>query len=102
MSGPGYQVSVDDGHAVMRLVGEVGIERAADLRSAGESTLADGAAGLVLDMSEVSFIDSAGIGAIVHLANVAGERGKSLRLSNLAPSVRRPFELSGLTALLDA
>lgn len=102
MPGPRYQVCVTDGHAVMRLAGEVGIEQAAGLRTAGELALANGTPTLVLDMSEVSFVDSAGIGAIVHLSNVAAERGKSLRLSNLAASVRRPFELSGLTALIDA
>lgn len=102
MSEGPYRVVVTGGRAVMELSGEVGIEQAGALRTAGEAALADGADDLVLDMAAVSFVDSAGIGAIVHLNNVAGARGKTLRLTQVSRSVRRPFQLSGLTGLVGA
>jgi anti-anti-sigma factor len=58
--------------------------------------------GLVLDMAEVDFIDSTGIGALVELARAAKAQGSSVLISRSSARVARVLEFSGLDQALDA
>ena len=82
------------------LTGEIDITCSPTLRSIGER-LADAlAAGdrLPVDVAEVTFIDSSGVGALVAVRNAASASGGSLVLRNLSQPVRRLLELSGLVS----
>ncbi len=54
--------------------------------------------GLVLDLSEVSFIDSSGIGVV--LGRYKRMAGRSLSLTGVRPNVRGVLELAGITAII--
>ena len=58
------------------------------------------AALLVLNMSEVSFLDSAGVGALVQLFVHRRGLGKSFALSGLSKQSHAVMEVAGLTKLL--
>jgi anti-sigma B factor antagonist len=51
---------------------------------------------IVLDMSHVSYIDSAGLGSLVALLKDARNQGKSIVLASLKPNVKRIFEMTRL------
>lgn len=51
---------------------------------------------LVIDMTDVEFIDSAGLGALVTGLKTAYQQGCRLLIYNLQPSVRIVFEITGL------
>jgi anti-anti-sigma factor len=51
---------------------------------------------VVLDMCEVSFVNSAGIAALVQLHKMAQPRGIELAVEVQGPTVTRPLRLSGL------
>ncbi len=51
---------------------------------------------LVLDFSEVKFMDSSGIGLIIGRAELAGEMGCELRLVGLSGTLLRIARLSGI------
>ncbi|MFI6477570.1 STAS domain-containing protein [Nonomuraea sp. NPDC050663] len=51
---------------------------------------------LLLDLSEMGFLDSAGIRVILHAFNHARETGGSLAMCSLRPSPQRLIELVGL------
>ncbi|NUT41464.1 MAG: STAS domain-containing protein [Thermoactinospora sp.] len=51
---------------------------------------------LLLDLSEMGFLDSAGIRVILHAYNHAKETGGSLAMCSLRPSPHRLIELVGL------
>jgi anti-anti-sigma factor len=53
-----------------------------------------------IDMSEVSFIDSSGIRALLRLHEAAVSSGRAMRVSNLSPDVRRLLDMIGVTELL--
>lgn len=55
---------------------------------------------LVLDLSGLTFIDAAGLGTLVHIANTlrASELGLTLRSPN--PQIRSTFALTGLESML--
>lgn len=51
---------------------------------------------LLIDMSKVEFLDSAGLMALVSAFRMAQDLGRRFSLCSLAPSVRMIFELTGL------
>ena len=56
---------------------------------------------MVLDLAQVQFIDSSGIGAILSLLRKVSETGGDLKLSGLNQQPRTVFELSRLHHILD-
>lgn len=51
---------------------------------------------VLIDMTGISYIDSAGLGALVSLLKKASERSKELRLFGLKENVNKIFELTRL------
>jgi anti-anti-sigma factor len=60
----------------------------------------DASEGLVLDMSGVSFLDSAGVGALVQLFVHRQALGKAFALASMNPQGSAVMQVSGLTKLL--
>ena len=57
---------------------------------------------LVLDLADVNYIDSSGIGALVSVFIAASRAQCSLELVHLQPRIRDLFELSRLTAVFES
>ncbi len=51
---------------------------------------------VVLDMSNVAYIDSAGLGSLVALLKDVRTKGKEFVLASLKPNVKRIFEMTRL------
>jgi stage II sporulation protein AA (anti-sigma F factor antagonist) len=51
---------------------------------------------LVLDFSEVGFMDSSGIGLIIGRAEKVGENGATVRVEGLSPTLSRLLRIAGL------
>jgi anti-sigma B factor antagonist len=86
------QVS-DDGHELtIRLHGELDVATVRSISEAIEASLVDGPSRLVVDLKEVSFMDSSGIALLVELAN----RAESVQVCDPSANVRRVFEITGL------
>ena len=87
----------DDGGGVLVLVGELDSYTAPMLsdRLAAE----DGPA--VLDVSDVSFIDSSGLRVLVEVHQARTDEGSSLRLRAPSASVQHLLEISGLLGHFD-
>jgi len=60
----------------------------------------DASAKLVLEMSGVSFLDSAGVGALVSLFVSRRNQGKALALAGLGPQATAVVTVAGLTNML--
>ena len=56
---------------------------------------------LVLDCTDLAFIDSMGISAVMHVQRLMDIQGRSLRMENLHGMARRAFDILGLTAELE-
>jgi len=69
------------------------------MQAAGERALASASGDLAVDLAEVTFIDSTGLGALVQLRNLAGEQKKALVLEPVSRAVARAMSLAGLTEL---
>ena len=61
----------------------------------------DGVSAVLLDLRELTFIDSSGLHALVRASERAKASGHRLILIGTRPSARRLFELTGTEHLLD-
>jgi anti-sigma B factor antagonist len=82
---------------VARLSGKLSLETVHDFIS---TMRAEAASRLVLDMSGVSFLDSAGVGALVSLFVSRRNSGKTLALAALTQQGNAVMQVSGLLKLL--
>lgn len=92
-------VTVDNG--VVRVTGEVDVSNADELRSALADELEAGAASVSVDLSEVPYIDSTGIGVLVGAAHHAAEKGVSFEVVRPQKNVARVLGLLGVSADLN-
>ncbi len=75
------EIDADNGHVLTR---EIGNPLPGDVDE------------VIVDMERLGFIDSSGISRLVDLRQTALDAGATLRLTKLAPNVRRVFEITGL------
>lgn len=87
--------------AVVTVAGEIDLTNAESLRDALLSALNAGALGLVVDMVATTFIDSAGVTALVRASRRAGATQATLRLAVTAPAVLRVLNLVGIDQLIE-
>ena len=80
--------------------GELDLATVGRFRGALTERLAQGCTHLVVDLTEVTFIDSSGLGALVNAHRSLQRRGGRLRLVCRRPRVLRVLSLTGLDTLL--
>jgi anti-anti-sigma factor len=56
---------------------------------------------LVLDCTDLAFIDSMGISAVMHVQRLMEIQGRVLRMENLHGMARRAFDILGLTEVVE-
>ncbi len=82
---------------VLRVVGEIDLSTADTLGRHLTEHLSTVGRGIVLDLTEVSFLACCGLGVLAEVADQAGRRGTALRLVATGNRpVLRPLEISGL------
>jgi anti-sigma B factor antagonist len=95
-----FRLDVDgrgDGRAVLRVAGEVDVYTAPQLREQIRDLAAKGTVHLIADLSQVGFIDSSGLGALIGGLRRVREDDGSLVLVTSAPRTRRLLQVTGLT-----
>jgi anti-sigma B factor antagonist len=88
------------GQAVARLSGRLDLACAAEVKQALLETVAAGHSRLVVDLGEVSFIDSSGLGALVGGLKAARLAGGDLRLARPGAQALVILELTTLDRVL--
>jgi anti-sigma B factor antagonist len=79
---------------VLRLAGELDLYNSAEVAAALEELAADGPSRVIIDLSEVAFVDSTALGTLVEARRQIG--GDGLVLVAPGPDVARALEISGL------
>jgi anti-anti-sigma factor len=95
------QAHDDDGTCFVRLRGEIDIANADEISKAIDAAAAKSHSGLVLDLTEATYLDSAGVALLFRLAHRLRARRQQMRLvvPHGAP-VRAVLDLTGLTRLV--
>jgi anti-sigma B factor antagonist len=88
-------VSVENGTAVIKVIGNFVFDSGREAKEQADA-LGDDVKSIVLDMSDVPFIDSAGIGQLVSMLKSCTISGKTLGLSGIRPDVLKVFQITKL------
>lgn len=89
------------GRSVFHLRGDLDYATTGTLRTPGVQALTtEGCRAITLDLADVTFVDSSGLGVLVELSNAARGNGVHMELVNAPTSVRRVIEIAGLANIL--
>ncbi|MBN1955409.1 MAG: STAS domain-containing protein [Anaerolineae bacterium] len=88
-------------YAVLTLAGRLDAETAPDLKVQLKGLVGAGQVLLVLELTNLSFIDSAGLAALVSVLKTAREAGGTLRLVGLNERTATAFKLTLLDRVFE-
>jgi anti-sigma B factor antagonist len=89
-----------DGVTTVYVRGDLDLAGAPEFHAAADAALADGASTVVIDFSEITFIDSTGLGALVRIHTAATDSGRTMRLVKVPQVAARTITIGGLASLL--
>lgn len=89
-------INTSDDAAKVLVEGEVDVSNADQLHSAVDAALAGSAPEVTIDLAQVPYIDSTGIGVLVGAAHRAQEAGKQLVVASPQKNVARVLGLLGV------
>jgi anti-sigma B factor antagonist len=92
--------SVEPPVGVVHVGGRVGVEPAKELRELAASLMSRGVQHVIMDMSEVTFIASSGIGALIVASGEFDIKKGSFHLVSVSEPVRRAVRLLNLEQFL--
>jgi anti-anti-sigma factor len=101
--GAPFEIAVSSAEGEVKVValrGELDFADAPSLGRMLDELRADGAREVVIDLSELTFIDSSGISALVGAARAVSSDGGTLVVASPTPHVRRVFEIVNLSELV--
>ncbi|MBR6184976.1 MAG: anti-sigma F factor antagonist [Clostridia bacterium] len=86
---------------VVRITGELDHFSSQKIRRELDLLLADpGVKKLVMDLKEMTFMDSSGIGVILGRYRTISRRGGTVAVKNMNPQVEKVFLLSGMDQII--
>lgn len=88
------------GGRVIHVSGEVDVSNASELRDAIDGLLGEKATPVDVDLAEVPYIDSTGIGVLVGAVHRASDAGLALSVSNPQRNVARVLDMLGVSGEL--
>ncbi len=84
----------------LRLAGDVDISNVPELRDRIQDHAAATAGDVVLDCSGLRFIDSIGISALLTEQGRLRQQGRTLRLTDVGPGIKRVLDVAGVLDVL--
>ena len=96
----GVRVSHHNSHTVLLVRGEIDLATAPQLRTYLHDVVGDADGPILLDLADVTYIDSTGLRAILIANAELDEQDRDLRVANASVQVRRLFEICGVANLL--
>lgn len=92
---------VQDGQLVVTLDGSLYVEEAAVLRERLLEYIQTGQRDFVVDLKNVDYIDSSGLGVLVAIQKRALQNGGKVIIKGLRGTVRELFEMTRLTKVFE-
>jgi anti-sigma B factor antagonist len=95
----GVAVTQTEAHAVVALSGELDLNSAPALRDCLAGLAEGGTTEIVLDLSDLDFVDSTGLSVLVMDFHRTRAAGGSTVMRNPSPTVMRVLEITGLAPI---
>ena len=80
----------------IQVKGEIDIYTCAELRNSILTTIEEGHNNLILDLENIQYIDSTGLGTIAHAAQSIETKNGTIHVICTKPQIKKIFEVSGL------
>jgi anti-sigma B factor antagonist len=93
-------VSKEGGETVLALAGDLDVYTATRLRERLVDLIGDTRLDLVVDLAELVFVDSTGLGTLVDGMKRVRQAGGSMALRSPTPAVQRVIDITGLGRVL--
>lgn len=87
----------DDNILVLKLEGEIDIYSSSDVKDSIINSIDSGVKNIIIDLENVSYIDSSGIGAFISSLAAIKKIGGKMCFIQVSESVKKVFELTRLT-----
>ena len=81
---------------IVKVKGEIDIYTCGKLRSALSAIIDTGSKNFVLDLDDIIYIDSTGLGTIAHTARTIEKESGVIHIICKKPQIKKIFEVSGL------
>jgi anti-anti-sigma factor len=85
---------------LLYLKGELDLSKAAELRAAADPYVADTGRKLILNLKDLQYIDSTGIGVILSLLKARHVLKAPIEVVEIPLKVQRLFDMTGLTSFI--
>jgi anti-sigma B factor antagonist len=76
-------------------------QESSGLRTMIDNLLASGATRIVVNLEHVSYVDSAGLGALIEMHRKTKAKSGSLKLCHLGPNLKQALEMARLLAIFE-
>ncbi len=100
VKGLSIQAEQVDGVLIARLDGRIDGQNAQDFKKALEGLLADRDVNLLLDLGQVTFLSSAGLGVLLSIARQLHKKAGKIAVCSLSDSIRGVFLISGFHKII--
>ena len=95
-----FSVTREPGYAVLSVAGDVDAGTEQDFRDALTSVLTHGVLRIVVDLSRVDFMSSAGIGVVMGVRRVLSDAGGSVVLASPHGQVAQVLSMTGVAEVI--
>jgi anti-sigma B factor antagonist len=89
-------ITQEDGHVILRPTGEIDLSRAPSFRASLQRVSQQQPTRMIVDLEDVSYMDSSGVATLVEAMQNARKSGYSLILCRMDSRVRSIFEIAKL------
>ncbi len=89
-----YSVVEKNNYAIVKFKGELDVASSIQARDVLKTLIEKGKVNLIIDLSDLTFIDSSGLGIIVVAYRSVKEKGGSIKFANVNPRVKKLFEIT--------
>jgi len=95
-----FSVEIDNKNSlpIVRVKGEIDVYTCSKLNASLQEVIQAGAKSIVLNLENIQYIDSTGLGTIAHAAREVQQSEGKILVVCPKPQVRKIFEISGLTS----
>lgn len=102
MSGNKFSVTTqqDNDKVVVQLHGDLDLAAAKEFRAFMGPIVDDTAIDLALDLEQLTYIDSTGIGILISILKMRHEQQASFTIMNVPPHVQKLFDMTGISKFL--
>jgi anti-anti-sigma factor len=97
-----FEVTYVPDRVTLLVRGEIDVFTAPVLAAVVGALVEGGRLDVILDLSELTFMDAAGMRVIVHASNQLGAAGRTLTVQSPSAIIRRTLEITGVDALIEA